>query len=261
LLAAILWLLERLGPSAWLWCWGATALFGLAAQLVVPRWILPLFNRFTPLEDGPLRQRLLEYAERVRFPIGRIFVVDGSRRSSRTNAFFAGFGASRRLALFDTLIARHPLEELVAVVAHEVGHWRRRHMSALLALGIAQSGALFFLVSLFLGNRALAAAFGIAEPNVACGLVFFGFLYGPIELLLSLASLALSRRHEIEADRFAAETTSAAAMADALLRLSRDNLTNLSPHPFSVVLHHSHPPILQRLRALRALKIAAPRLR
>ena len=253
LLAAVLWFFERFGPSAWLLCWGATALFTLFVQFVAPTWIFPLFNRFQPLEEGPLRSAVLAYARQVAFPLEGLFVIDGSRRSTKANAFFTGFGRRKRVALFDTLIAKHSVEELVAVVAHEIGHYKKHHILQGLVLGILQAGALFGLLALFLSHPGLFEAFGVATPSVHAGLVFFLLLYTPIELVLALGMQAFSRKNEFEADAYARTTTGAAEpLVSALQRLSSDNLANLTPHPLYVALHHSHPPLVERVRALRA---------
>lgn len=255
LLAAILFLFERAGSAAWLWCWAVTAGFVLFAQYLAPTWILPLFNRFTPLPDGELREAILGYARSNAFPLEGIFVVDGSRRSSKANAFFTGFGRHKRVALFDTLVEKQTTPEVVAVVAHEIGHYKRRHIVKSTAIGIAHFGALFGLLSLFLGNAELAAAFGVSEPSVYTSLVFFALLYTPVEMVLSLLMHAFSRRNEFEADEFAARTTGRAPdLASALKKLAADSLSNLTPHPLYVALHHSHPPLLRRLAALRAVR-------
>lgn len=252
LLLAVLWLLGSAGSWAWLACWGFTSSFVVLVQLVAPTWILPLFNKFQPLPEGTLRSSLLGYAERVGFPLSDVYVVDGSRRSSKANAFFTGFGRNKRVALFDTLIERHSEDELVAVVAHEIGHFKRRHVLKGLALAIAHLGVLFGLLQVFLSHAGLFEAFG-TQPSVHAGLVFFALLYTPIELLLSVALNFVSRRNEFEADAFSAATTRAPeTLVQALSRLSRDSLSNLTPHPFFVWLHHSHPPVLERIRALRA---------
>jgi STE24 endopeptidase len=252
LLAAVLWLFESAGSWAWLACWGFTALFLVAVQLVAPTWILPLFNKFQPLQEGELRRALLEYAGRVGFPLDDVYVVDGSRRSSKANAFFTGFGKNKRVALFDTLIEKHSEEELVAVVAHEIGHYKRRHIQKGLALSILHLGVLFGLLQVFLSQDGLFEAFG-AQPSVYAGLVFFGLLYTPIEMVLSVALNRFSRHNEFEADEFSASTTRAPeTLIQALKRLSLDNLSNLTPHPFFVWLHYSHPPVLERIRALRS---------
>jgi len=252
LLAAILYFFERLGDSAWLVCWGVTALFTLVVQWVAPTWIFPLFNKFKPLEEGELRAAVLAYAQRVGFPLEGLFVIDGSRRSTKANAFFTGFGKRKRIALFDTLIEKHTTEELVAVVAHEIGHYKRRHILQGMVFGLAQAGLVFFLLSRVLSEPTLFAAFGVATPSVHAGLVFFALLWSPLELALGLLQQALSRRNEFEADAFARATTGRAEpLVRALERLSADSLANLTPHPFYVALHHSHPPLPARVAALR----------
>jgi STE24 endopeptidase len=252
LLALVLFFFAHFGAVAWLLAWGVTALFTLFVQFVAPTWIFPLFNKFEPLAEGELREAVLAYARKVAFPLEGLFVIDGSRRSTKANAFFPGFGRRKRVALFDTLVARHPTEELLAVVAHEIGHYKRGHILKGLVLAIAQAGVVFFLLSLFLDERALFEAFGVAEPSVHAGLVFFSLLYAPLELLLSLFANAHSRRNEYEADAWARTTTGAGEpLVSALKRLSADSLSNLTPHPLYVALHHSHPPLVERVRALR----------
>ncbi len=252
LLAIILGFFEWAGPLAWLWCWIAATAFTLAVQFVAPNWIMPLFNTFTPLEGGDLHDAILQYARAARFPLRGIFVVDGSRRSSKANAFFTGFGKHKRIGLFDTLVEQHTVPELVAVVAHEVGHYKKRHIWQGMALSIAHLGAMFWILSLFLEQEGLFAAFYVSDPSVYAGLLFFGLLFTPVELVLSVLVNLFSRRNEFEADRFAAETTgNGEPLISALKKLSADNLTNLTPHPFAVFLDYSHPPVLQRIAALR----------
>jgi len=252
LLAGVLGFLEYAGQAAWLYCWAAVTVFSLMVQLVAPLWILPLFNRFTPLPEGELRDAILGYTTRVGFPVGSLFQIDGSRRSTHTNAYVAGFGRFRRIALFDTLVARHTVPELVAVVAHEVGHWKKRHIAVGLILGVLHTGFMLFLLSRFLRSAGFFAAFGVAGPSTYGALAFFGLLYTPIALVLSVVMQWVSRRNEYAADRFAAVSTgSPEAMVAALKKLSRDNLSNLTPHPLAVVLRYSHPPVLERIRALR----------
>ncbi len=251
LLAAVLWFFERAGDSAWLYCWALTTAFTLALVFVFPVWILPLFNKFEPLEEGELRSALSAYARSVGFALRDIFVIDGSRRSSRSNAFFTGFGRNKRIAFFDTLVEKHSVAELVAILAHEVGHYARGHVVKGLVLSVAYSGAVFFLLSVFLRHRGLFDAFTMEHTSVYASLVFFGLLLAPIELILSLLVNLQARRHEFEADRYAAETTGEpAAMASALVKLSADNLVNLTPHPFYVFLKFSHPPLPARVSRL-----------
>jgi STE24 endopeptidase len=253
LLAAILWFFERAGASAWLWCWAVTAAFTLFVQFVAPTWIFPLFNKFKPLEEGELRAAILGYSQKVGFPLEGLFVIDGSRRSTKANAFFTGFGRRKRVALFDTLVAKHPTDELVAVVAHEIGHYKKGHILQGLALSILQAGAVFYLLSIVLARPGLYEAFGLEQPSVYAGLLFFSLLYAPIDLVLSYLMQAFSRRNEFQADAWARTTTGEPErLVSALKRLSADSLSNLTPHPLYVKLHHSHPPLVERIRALRA---------
>jgi STE24 endopeptidase len=258
LLAAILWLFGSAGPRAWLWCWAlATAWMG-GVQYVAPTCIMPLFNRFTSLPDGALRDALLGLAERVGFPLAGVWVIDGSKRSSKANALFTGFGSRKRIALFDTLLATLAPDEVLAVVAHEIGHYKRRHVQWGLAIGVIHTGVLLFLLSLVLGAPSLVAPFAIDEPSVHAGLVVFGILMMPVALPLSLALNARSRRHEYAADRFAADAVGTGrGLARGLRRLSADTLANLTPHPWYVALHHSHPPVVERVRVLEAMSPAA----
>ena len=252
LLAGILSLFEYSGPYAWLYCWLIVTIFSLMVQFVAPTWIMPLFNKFTPMESGELRAAILNYARSVNFPVKNIFVMDGSKRSSKSNAFFTGFGRNKRIALFDTLIAKHTILELVAVLAHEIGHHKKKHILQGVVISILHTGVLFFLLSVFLGSQGLYEAFYLEQQSVYTGLLFFGLLYTPIELLLSIVMQMLSRKNEYEADRFAAETVDKPqSLVDALKKLSASNLSNLAPHPFYVFLNYSHPPLLQRMRAIQ----------
>ena len=252
LLAALLYFLGETGAHAWLYCWLFTSGFSIVLSLVFPTWIMPLFNKFEPLEDGELKSTIFDYSRSVGFPLDKVFVIDGSKRSGKSNAFFSGFGKHKRLALFDTLIEKHPTKELVAVVAHEVGHYKKKHILKSMVIGIAHTGLLFYLLSIFITHPGLFEAFYMQETSVYAGLVFFGMLYTPIELLLSIALSAFSRKNEFEADRFAATTIGdPESMVGALKRLSADNLVNLTPHPFHVFLNASHPPMLERIRMIR----------
>ena len=200
---------------------------------------------------APRRHHRL-YARSAKFPLGGIFVVDGSRRSSKANAFFTGFGKHKRIGLFDTLVDQYTVPELVAVVAHEIGHYKKRHVWLQMALSIGHLGAMLWVLSIFLGQEGLFAAFYVSEPSVYAGLLFFSLLFTPVELVLSVLMHVFSRRHEFEADRFAAETTGGGApLVSALKKLSADNLNNLTPHPLDVFLHYSHPPVLRRIDALQ----------
>jgi STE24 endopeptidase len=252
LLAGVLAFLQYTGPYAWVYCWVATVLVMLGVQFVAPTWIMPLFNTFQPLAPGPLREALLAYARGVDFPLQDVYVMDGSRRSSKSNAFFTGFGKHKRVALFDTLIAQLTPPELVAVLAHEIGHYKKKHIVQGLLLSILHMGVMFFLLSLFLHHQGLFQAFYVEQPSVYAGMVFFTLLYTPLELLLSIGMQVFSRRREYAADRYAVETFGQPeAMAQALQKLSVQNLSNLTPHPLYVFLHYSHPPVLERIQAIR----------
>ena len=258
-LAAILWLLSAGGPAAWVWCWGVSAVAMVLLQIVAPTWILPRFNRFTRLADGPLRDAILGYARQEGYPVEDVWVIDGSRRSTKANAFFTGFGRRKRLALFDTLLETLDPEATVAVVAHEVGHYRRGHVAQGVVLAILHVGLLFWLLSLVLQAPQLALALGVGAPSLQAALVVFALLLGPLELVLSVLLHAWSRHNERQADRFAIETTGAGdALARGLRRLSVDGLSNLTPHPLYVLLHYSHPPLAQRLQALAGVSRSAP---
>jgi STE24 endopeptidase len=257
LLALVIAFFTWAGPGAWIWCWLVAAGVMLLLQLVFPTWILPLFNRFEPLPEGSLRTAILDYAERVRFPMQNVFVLDGSKRSAKANAFFAGFGSRKRLALYDTLVEKQTEPQLVAVVAHEVGHFRRKHIPLGMLIALARLGLTLYLLSVFLSHQGLFAAFGVTEPSVYTGLVFFGLLYAPLDLVLSILEGLLSRKHEFEADRFAATTIDDPEdLTRALKTLARDNLENLTPHPFHTFLHASHPPVLTRIAAIRRVASA-----
>ncbi|HHP7236687.1 MAG TPA: M48 family metallopeptidase [Desulfobacterales bacterium] len=251
LLAAVLWFFQYAGAQAWLLCWLAVTAYMLFVQFIAPTWIMPLFNKFSRLEDGELRDAIVSYARSIHFPLENIFVMDGSRRSSKSNAFFTGFGSHKRIVLFDTLIANHTVSELVAVLAHEMGHYKKRHVLIGLVAGILQTGLMFYLLSIFIEYAPLFEAFFLQRPSVYAGLVFFALLYTPLDLFLGMIMQVLSRRHEYQADRFAVRTTGrAGAMAEALKKLSVHNLGNLTPHPFYVFLNYSHPPVLARIRAI-----------
>jgi len=252
-LAAVLAFFEYSGNHAWWLCWAALTVLTLALQYVIPTWIMPLFNRFVALEDGETKRAIVNYARAIDFPLTNIFVMDGSRRSSKANAFFTGFGRNKRIVLYDTLIKNHSTDELVAILAHEMGHYKKRHIQLSMLLITLHNGAMLYLLSLFVSVKALFAAFYVDTPSVYAGLVFFGLLYAPIEMLLSIGLQAFSRHNEFSADRFAAQTTGQPqSLAMALKKLSVQNLSNLTPHPMHVVLHDSHPPVLDRLAALEA---------
>ena len=254
LLAAVLLFFQHMADAAWLWCWGVITLFSLGVQFVAPTWIMPLFNRFEPLANNALKSAILTYTRNIGFALDNVYVMDGSRRSSKSNAFFTGFGRHRRIVLFDTLIERHSTNELLAVLAHEMGHYKKHHILKMMVAGIIQTGILLYLMSIVIRTPALFEAFFVDQPSVHAGLVFFSLLYTPVDFILGLFTQAISRRHEYAADRFAAITTGKVdAMIAALKKLSVDNLSNLTPHPFYVFLNYSHPPVFERISALKKI--------
>lgn len=253
LLAAILYLFEYYGIFAWFYAWLAATAFSIIISFLGPKLLMPIFLKFTPLEDGELKTAIMALAEKLKFPVSGLYVIDGSRRSSKTNAFFAGFGKHKRIALYDTIIAKQTIPELVGVLAHEIGHYKKKHMITGLILGIFQTGLLLFLFSYFLKLPEFFTAFGLNQPSVYAGLTIFFIAYSLPARLLSVLMSVISRKHEYEADAYAREAAiEPEVMISALKKLARDNLTNLEPHPFYVFLNYSHPPILERFKALRS---------
>ncbi|MCK5148911.1 M48 family metallopeptidase [bacterium] len=255
ILAGILAFFTYAGPWAWAYAWLAVSIISLILQVVAPIWIMPLFNKFTPIDDGKLKDKILKYVERVQFKIAGIFIIDGSKRSAKSNAFFTGLGKYRRIALFDTLVESQSTDELLAILAHEIGHNKKGHIIKSTVISILHTGILFYILSIVLAKTGLFEVFG-TMPSVHTGLIFFGLLYTPVEMLLSLAMNAYSRYNERQADTFAVETTGMPdQMITALKKLSAHNLSNLRPHPFEVLMHHSHPPVLQRIKFIKELKV------
>lgn len=255
LAAGILWIFTHVS-HAWLWAWGFFVAFQLFLTWLAPSLILPLFNKFTPMADGPLLRAIHAMAEKCGFPLAEISIMDGSKRSTKANAFFTGFGKTKKIALYDTLVEEQSQEELVAVLAHEIGHFKLRHILQRLGVSILQAGVLFYLLGLVIGggtfSRALFDAFGVEHLSPHVGLVLFGLLFAPASRLLGVAAAAWSRKHEFEADAYAASATgNPESLVSALKKLSAKNLSNLTPHPLRVFLDHSHPPVLARISALR----------
>jgi STE24 endopeptidase len=256
LLSLVLWFFGRTGSWAWFYCWVAVILFELIVVFVAPVTIFPLFNKFVPLEQGLLREAIEAYARSQQFKLKDIFTMDGSKRSVRTNAFFTGFGKFRRIVLYDTLIEKHTEKELVCILAHEMGHYKKRHLVKSGVISVVTTGLMFYLLSLFINNRELFDAFKMEETSIYGSLFFFGFLYSPIMMVLSIFGKMLSRRHEYEADRYAVETCrERESMILALKKLSVDNLSDLTPHPLKVFLSYSHLPPLERIKAIRKIHL------
>ena len=256
LLSCILWFFESAGNFAWLWCWCGVTIFTLIAQFLAPTLIMPLFNKFTPIEEGELKNALLQYAQSVNFPLTGIYIIDGSKRSNKSNAFFTGFGKNKRIALYDTLVQNHTTEELVAILAHEVGHYKHKHIVQGMVLSFLQSGILFYMLSLFMNNQDLTAAFYLQQTSIYASMVFFSMMYSPMSEILGILFNIFSRKNEFEADSYAVRTThNPHSMIQALKRLSANNLSNLTPHPLHVFLNYSHPPVLQRIEAIQTIKV------
>ena len=239
---------------AWLVCWAAVTLFSISVTFIAPAWIMPLFNKFTPLESGELRNAIIEYAKTVNFTYGNIYVIDGSRRSAHSNAFFTGFGKTKRIALFDTLIQQLSADEIVSVIAHEVGHNKKRHIESGMALGILHTGILLFLFTLVMEKQFLFEAFFMENTSIYASLVFFGLLFTPVELVISPVIQFISRRNEYQADQWAVETTAdKQSLISGLKKLAANNLANLSPHPLFVTLNYSHPPLFNRIESINSV--------
>jgi STE24 endopeptidase len=254
-LLGLFWFMDRTGTYWWIWAFGALTVFQLVMTVLAPLVIAPMFNKFTPLPDGSLKDRITALAQKLGFRTRGIFVVDSSRRSRHSNAYFTGLGAAKRIVLFDTLVASSSEEEIVSVLAHEIGHEKRNHVKKGLAVSLALSLAGFWLLSLVLHWLPLYQAFGFHEAGSHALLVLLAFCSGPFTFFLQPLFSMNSRRHEYQADRFAVEGVgSAAGMRSALLRLSRENLSNLTPHPLYSFFHYSHPTLSERLAALERVE-------
>ncbi|MEW6614908.1 MAG: M48 family metallopeptidase [Thermodesulfobacteriota bacterium] len=252
--SSVLWLFEKAGPPAWFYCWIAVTVFQIFLIFIAPVTIMPLFNKFILLEDSPLKNAIEEYARSQHFRIKGVFTMDASKRSAKSNAFFTGFGRFRRVVLFDTLVEKHTVEELVSILAHEIGHYKKRHILKSIGISILTTALMFFILSLFINNRELFAAFKMQGVSIYGSIFFFGFLYHPIEMILSIFGNMLSRIHEYQADAYAVKTYNRPqSTITALKKLSVENLSNLTPHPLKVFLSYSHPPVLERIQAIREL--------
>lgn len=250
LFSLIIWIYQSTGPYFWLIAWAVISFFTIFITMFYTTFLVPIFNKLTPLPAGELRTAIEEYCKKVGFKLNNLFVIDGSKRSAKANAYFSGLGAKKTIVLYDTLIEKHSIEELVAVLAHEVGHYKKKHTLIGAIQGIAQTGVMLFILSLFLGNPALANALGVGQSSFHIDILAFGLLYSPLSEIIGIISNILSRKHEFEADAFAKETYNGNALGTALKKLSSDNLSNLKPHPAYVFVHYSHPPVLERLRKL-----------
>lgn len=251
ILGVIIWFYEETQEQFWLYAWGIVTLFTVLMNMFYSRLIVPLFNKQTPLEDGILRDKISAYAESVGFSLKKIFVIDGSKRSTKANAYFSGFGSEKRVTLFDTLINDLDEDEIVAVLAHEVGHYKKKHIIFNLTASIALTGLTFFILSIFISNPLLSNAIGVEIPSFHVGLIAFGLLYAPISEVTGLLMNYVSRQFEYQADDYAKRTYTAAPLISSLKKLNKTSLSNLTPHKSYVFVHYSHPTLLERVKNLQ----------
>jgi STE24 endopeptidase len=253
LAAFILWFFNNGGPFAWLYSWLAVSLFSLLLQVIAPLVILPLFNKLTPLQEGELAKAITVYAEQQSFAIQGIFTMDGSKRSTKANAFFTGFGPFKKVVFFDTLMQQLSTKEIVAVLAHEIGHYKLHHLPKKLGGSLFHGFAMFYLLSLFLHIEEISRAFSMEYVSIHAALVFFGLLFSPANMAISCIFQFFSRKHEYAADQFAATTLkSGGDLISALKKLSSTNFSHLTPHPLTIILHYSHPPLEARISRLHS---------
>jgi len=252
LMGSLLYLILEIGNDFWWYFWIIAGAFVLFTNMFYTSLILPLFNKLTPLSDGELKSAIEKYSKKVSFPLDNIYVIDGSKRSKKANAFFSGLGKRKKIVLYDTLIENHSTNELVSVLAHEVGHFKKKHIIWSFGISILQIGLMLFVMSLLIFNENLSVALSANQLSIAINLVAFGILYSPISKVLGILGNILSRKNEFEADEYAKNTHKAADLQKALKKLSVDNLSNLYPHPAYVYIHYSHPPLLRRLKELEA---------
>ena len=250
LLALIIWIWLMTGKNFWIYVWIVVSGFSVFMVMFYSTLIVPLFNKQTPLEEGELKNAIRTFASKVGFHLDNIYVIDGSKRSTKANAYFTGIGTKKRVVLYDTLIQDMKIPELVAILAHEIGHYKKKHIFWSLLLGIIQTGVMLFVFSLFIDSPALSEALGVEKPAFHIALITFGILYAPLSSLIGIGMNLFSRKNEYEADAFAAKYDDGTALAEALKKLSVKNLSNLRPHPAYVFVHYSHPTLLQRLKAL-----------
>ncbi len=254
ILALVLWFFEYSGNQAWLFCWLGVFFITLVLQVLAPVVIMPIFNKFTPLEEGQLKDAIHEYTQHEKFTIKGVFVMDGSKRSTKLNAFFTGFARYKKIVFFDTLVEKLSKEQIIGVLAHEMGHYKHKHLVKRIFASFIQTGIIFYFLSLVMSNESIFSAFGMTHLSTYASLIFFGFLYAPVSLLISVLFNFISRKHEYEADHYAATSVGHSKdLIQGLKILSQTNLSNLTPHPLHVFLHYSHPPVLARIHALQKI--------
>jgi len=250
LLLLIVWFYQLTGKYFWIYAWGLVILFMIFMTMFYSSLIVPLFNKQTPLEEGSLRKGIEDFCRKVGFKLDNVFVIDGSKRSTKSNAYFSGLGKKKRIVLYDTLIQDLSEEEIIAVLAHEIGHYKKKHTRTGLILSILQTGLTLYILSLFINSDTLSAALGVPRAAFHINLVAFGLLYSPISMLLGLGMNVISRKNEYEADAFAKENYGGFKLSSALKNLTVKNLGNLQPHPLYVFFNYSHPPVLERIKKL-----------
>ncbi|HLP22070.1 MAG TPA: M48 family metallopeptidase, partial [Chitinophagales bacterium] len=251
ILALLTFLFGLLGNKFWIAAWIIVASFSILMAMFYTNWLLPLFNKLTPLEDGSLRQSIENYAAGVQFPLTNIMVMDGSKRSTKANAFFSGLGSKKNIVLYDNLIKDMNTEEITAVLAHEVGHYKKKHILQSMIISVLQMGFMFFVFGWLAAQPVMAEVLGAKENSFHLSLVTFSMLFAPISLITGILMNAFSRKNEYEADSYAKDTYSVTPMITALKKLSVNHLSNLQPHPAYVFFNYSHPTLLQRMRNLQ----------
>ena len=248
----ILYFFSTYSSYGWLYVWMFLVLFSILMQPIFTTFIAPMFNKFTPLEDGPLLSRIKNYLKEVNFPVAKLEVIDGSKRSSHSNAYFSGIGKYKRIALFDTLLEQMNDDEILSIIAHEVGHYKLKHIYTGILLSALQSGIMLYILSIFINNSSLFEVFQMENLSVYASLVFFSMLYSPISMIIGIFFTMVSRRNEFSADAYSIKT---AKLPDSLIsglkKLSKENLSNLTPHWLNVFLNYTHPPVLDRIVAIR----------
>jgi STE24 endopeptidase len=249
-LGLITWFYYKTGKNFWLYAWGLITAFSILMNFFYSELIVPLFNKQTTLPEGSLRTKIEAFAKKAGFKLRDVFIIDGSKRSTKANAYFSGFGPRKRIVLFDTLLKEFDEEQIVAVLAHEIGHYRKKHVLVSLISSLFLTGIMLFLFSLTVDHPGFSEALGAKTPAFHLGLIVFGILYSPVSLLTGLLTNYISRRNEFAADRFVKDNYRPEKLSEALKKLSVKNLSNMMPHPAYVFFHYSHPPLLQRLEAL-----------
>jgi STE24 endopeptidase len=249
-LGLITWFYYKTGKNFWLYAWGLITVFSVFINLFYSELIVPLFNKQTPLEEGSLRTQIEAFSQKTGFRLRNIYVIDGSKRSTKANAYFSGFGPKKRIVLYDTLQKELSEEEIVAVLAHEIGHYKKKHVLLSLLFSVLVSGLMLFLLSVVVNSPSLSQALGSNSSSFHLGLIVFGILYSPVSLIIGMMTNYVSRRNEFAADRFVKDNYKPEILAEALKKLTVKNLSNMMPHPAYVFFHYSHPPLLRRLEKL-----------